>query len=71
MGLGLFIAKTLLERSGAELSFANGREDIGKSSDSSEIGIGAVVEVKWRRQDIDAIFGDTPVPQGENQRILA
>jgi two-component system sensor histidine kinase RegB len=71
MGLGLFIAKTLLERSGAELSFANGREDIGKSSDSSEIGIGAVVEVKWRRQDIDAIFGDTPVPQGENQRIMA
>ena len=26
LGLGLFIAKTLLERSGAELSFANGSD---------------------------------------------
>ncbi|MDB6178128.1 ActS/PrrB/RegB family redox-sensitive histidine kinase [Paracoccus sp. Z330] len=34
MGLGLFIAKTLLERSGAKLSFANG-------------GPGALVTVRW------------------------
>jgi two-component system sensor histidine kinase RegB len=34
MGLGLFIAKTLLERSGAKLSFANG-------------GPGAIVAVRW------------------------
>lgn len=34
MGLGLFIAKTLLERSGARLTFANG-------------GPGAVVSVRW------------------------
>ncbi len=65
MGLGLFIAKTLLERSGAELSFANGREE----SSSQGGGIGAVVEVKWLRRQIDALEGDRPVTKGENQRF--
>ncbi len=69
MGLGLFIAKTLLERSGAELSFANGREINPLGGVESDSGIGAVVEVKWRRRDIDAVEGDSPVPLGENQRI--
>ncbi len=43
MGLGLFIAKTLLERSGARLSFANGSQvnDLG--------GAGAIVIVEWPR----------------------
>jgi two-component system sensor histidine kinase RegB len=45
MGLGLFIAKTLLERSGARLRFANG-------SDSAR-GTGAVVEVIWPRQSVE------------------
>ncbi|MEP1612880.1 MAG: ActS/PrrB/RegB family redox-sensitive histidine kinase [Roseobacter sp.] len=67
MGLGLFIAKTLLERSGAELSFANGRDIWARDSLSSTSGIGAVVEVKWNRQKIDAVKGNSPVPQGENQ----
>ncbi|MDW6024701.1 ActS/PrrB/RegB family redox-sensitive histidine kinase [Mesorhizobium sp. BAC0120] len=39
LGLGLFIAKTLLERSGAALEFRN----------SSEAGEGAVVEITWSR----------------------
>ncbi len=69
MGLGLFIAKTLLERSGAELSFANGREAGPRGTVETDSGIGAVVEVKWRRRDIDAVSGDAPVPVGENQRI--
>lgn len=69
MGLGLFIAKTLLERSGAELSFANGREAGSQSFDGHDSGIGAVVEVKWQRRDIDAVLGNAPVPVGENQRI--
>ena len=43
MGLGLFIAKTLLERSGAELSFANGSEVVNGSTRRR----GAVVEVVW------------------------
>ncbi|MFK7744986.1 MAG: sensor histidine kinase RegB [Roseobacter sp.] len=68
MGLGLFIAKTLLERSGAELSFANGREDTANAGDKPT-GLGAVVEVKWRRDDIDAARGGAPAVQGQNQRI--
>lgn len=48
MGLGLFIAKTLLERSGASLAFVN-------ASDPSEIArrpaerSGAIVELRWPR----------------------
>ena len=38
MGLGLFIAKTLLERTGARLSFANL---------APEAGGGAIVELRW------------------------
>lgn len=41
MGLGLFIAKTLLERSGARLTFANG-------------GPGAIVRVRWPINEIAA-----------------
>ncbi|MDM7457999.1 MAG: ActS/PrrB/RegB family redox-sensitive histidine kinase [Paracoccus sp. (in: a-proteobacteria)] len=41
MGLGLFIAKTLLERSGARLSFGNG-------------GPGAIVSVRWPLERIKA-----------------
>lgn len=52
MGLGLFIAKTLLERTGAVLTFANG-------------GPGAVVTVRWPRAriaaDSGAVLGDNPV----------
>lgn len=40
LGLGLFIAKTLLERSGAALHFHN----------SAKPGLGAAVEVVWPRQ---------------------
>ena len=53
MGLGLFIAKTLLERSGAKLDFSNGIgvDDLG----------GAVVFVSWpnKKLVIDApVFGE-------------
>lgn len=54
MGLGLFIAKTLLERSGAELAFANGRDG------------GAVAHASWRRADI-AVSDRAPL--GENRPI--
>jgi two-component system sensor histidine kinase RegB len=43
LGLGFFIAKTLLERSGATLTFEN-RPIPGR---------GAVVRVRWRRQDFE------------------
>lgn len=51
MGLGLFIAKTLLERSGAELSFANGSGDPVRSAPLKR---GAIVEVVWPRKRIAA-----------------
>ena len=64
MGLGLFIAKTLLERSGAELTFANGSD-----RDDDPERRGAVVEVVWPRSKVDARTGETPVPLGLNRPI--
>ncbi|MBN8959296.1 MAG: ActS/PrrB/RegB family redox-sensitive histidine kinase, partial [Rhizobiales bacterium] len=46
LGLGFFIAKTLLERSGATLAFAN----------RSAPEHGAVVRVRWDRADFDRIL---------------
>ncbi|MEZ5799435.1 MAG: ActS/PrrB/RegB family redox-sensitive histidine kinase [Nitratireductor sp.] len=43
LGLGLFIAKTLLERSGANLEFSNSSGDLP----------GASVKVKWKRETVD------------------
>ena len=68
MGMGLFIAKTLLERTGAELTFANGTDRYALSDQHAE-RTGAVVEVLWPREKIDAVAGDTPVPAGENRLI--
>lgn len=70
MGLGLFIAKTLLERSGADLSFANGAE-----TDNSRLvrskKLGAIVEVTWSRIQLEAQDGADRGPLGENQQHLA
>ncbi|AZV80088.1 sensor histidine kinase [Parasedimentitalea marina] len=68
MGLGLFIAKTLLERTGAKLHFANGSDPSQSISIHSDRQ-GAVVEVYWPRQKIDAIEGENAVPLGRNQPI--
>jgi two-component system sensor histidine kinase RegB len=51
MGLGLFIAKTLLERSGAELSFANGTDPFLAPEDRP-LRCGAVVEAVWNAVDL-------------------
>ena len=65
MGLGLFIAKTLLERSGASLRFANGAGEAGYHSKQ----VGAVIEVRWPRGKIDAREGENAVPIGPNVRF--
>ena len=70
MGLGLFIAKTLLERSGAELSFDNG-SDPYRSPNSQNEGVGAIVEVVWQREIIDAQIQGRSAPLGENRPITA
>jgi len=57
MGLGLFIAKTLLERSGATLEFSN-----GSAGDPLR---GAVVRGVWPRQKLEAV----DVPTGKNRPI--
>jgi len=66
MGLGLFIAKTLLERSGADLSFANGSESF-KSQESHSARTGAFVEVTWDRDAIAAPTGPESTALGLNQ----
>ncbi|MGH1355127.1 MAG: sensor histidine kinase RegB [Thalassovita sp.] len=68
MGLGLFIAKTLLERSGAELSFANG-SDANAYVKPGAAKIGAIVEVVWPRGKIDAVHGENAVGIGQNQPL--
>jgi len=68
MGLGLFIAKTLLERSGAELTFANGNDPYTRIPVDG-VYKGAIVEVTWPRRKIDARIGDNPVRQGQNEQI--
>ena len=70
MGLGLFIAKTLLERSGAELSFANGRDPYtGEERETARSG--AIVEAVWPRGDIVSEDAEAGRPLGENVPIRA
>ncbi|MFL4469396.1 sensor histidine kinase RegB [Tateyamaria armeniaca] len=70
MGLGLFIAKTLLERSGAELTFANGSDPYATTPVNGDYR-GAIVVVVWPRHKIDARSGENAVPQGQNVKIRA
>ena len=66
MGLGLFIAKTLLERTGAELSFANAADPFLTPEERPERS-GAIVEVVWPLVRIAAEKG---LALGENRPVL-
>jgi two-component system sensor histidine kinase RegB len=68
MGLGLFIAKTLLERTGAQLTFANGSE-WGESDLPPEKArpTGAIVEVVWPRATLEISLAQARAPLGENK----
>ncbi|MBN7783477.1 ActS/PrrB/RegB family redox-sensitive histidine kinase [Ponticoccus gilvus] len=68
MGLGLFIAKTLLERSGAELGFANGSDPFSPVHNAGERR-GAIVEVAWPRSKVVAESHPPGKPMGENRLI--
>ena len=59
MGLGLFIAKTLLERTGATVVFANAT---GAASQPA----GALARVTWPRR---ALAGEARQPLGQNQPL--
>lgn len=63
MGLGMFIAKTLLERTGADLTFANASSAVLASGDRADRS-GAIVEVVW---PLDRIIAEKVGPLGENQ----
>ena len=64
MGLGLFIAKTLLERTGAQLRFANGPETQGNAKRT-----GAVIEVSWPRTVLAPDDTADRLAMGENPAI--
>ena len=60
MGLGLFIAKTLLERTGANISFSNGHKN-QISSQSQSAPSGAIVDIYWPRKKVEItsnLFGE-------------
>ena len=60
MGLGLFIAKTLLERTGAKISFSNGNRNHTSGHSKSEAS-GAIVEIYWPRKKVEStsnLFGE-------------
>lgn len=71
MGLGLFIAKTLLERTGARLEFSNGsfnpQADIVPSELSTPTG--AIVFVEWDKSAIVASASNSRGALGHNTRI--
>ncbi|MBV7380038.1 sensor histidine kinase RegB [Maritimibacter dapengensis] len=68
MGLGLFIAKTLLERTGATLTFTNGTEPYTGRSQPGERS-GAIVEVTWPRGNAGIEATERLPALGENLRF--
>jgi two-component system sensor histidine kinase RegB len=76
MGLGLFIARTLLERTGATVSFANGSDQPSQTRQKSEKERhanrppGAITEIVWPREALIATRVEIRGPLGENQRFL-
>ncbi|NPD20122.1 sensor histidine kinase RegB [Alterinioella nitratireducens] len=70
MGLGLFIAKTLLERSGATVSFRNARDPFLLDEESGARR-GAMVEVTWPAAAIQIGDAEAKAPLGVNRRFPA
>jgi two-component system sensor histidine kinase RegB len=68
MGLGMFIAKTLLERSGAKLAFANSRKK-GQAGWAGQATGGALVSVRWPRNGEFISAPEPNRPLGENQQF--
>ncbi|MCA8882359.1 MAG: ActS/PrrB/RegB family redox-sensitive histidine kinase [Rhodobacteraceae bacterium] len=70
MGLGLFIAKTLLERTGASLKFYNGADPFLTTAERPERS-GAVVDVVWPRRLVSTGENEKLGALGQNQLIRA
>lgn len=70
MGLGLFIAKTLLERSGAVLTFASGSGEAPHDEMSRfQRPSGAIVELIWLRKSVEVTQSEQRGPLGENKHV--
>ncbi|MEO0361665.1 MAG: ATP-binding protein, partial [Pseudomonadota bacterium] len=73
MGLGLFIAKTLLERTGARVSFANAGKEVRRANRGAPLESrrpsGAVVAVVWPKDNIVASQRQARGALGENPRF--
>lgn len=69
MGLGLFIAKTLLERSGAQVRFLNAGDPFLKPEDTQTLS-GARVEVVWKDTAIQSLATDEGAVLGPNMPIV-
>ena len=67
MGLGLFIAKTLLERTGATLSFSNNTTK-NEVEHKKILKDGAVVQVSWPKNLLEVTKDDVLQPLSENPR---
>jgi len=70
MGLGLFIAKTLLERTGAQIGFTNAQT--GHHTLATKVPLeeaepsGAIVNVEWERKRLVSEVDPTRAPLGSN-----
>lgn len=77
MGLGLFIARTLLERTGATLAFANGSDARRRASVQPEADVerilppGAIIEMTWPVDSLIVSRDQVRGALGPNQRFEA
>jgi len=69
MGLGVFIAKTLLERSGAGIDFSNHSKKVSPELTEALTPLGAVVEVSWNRSALEVPLSTARAALGENARF--
>ncbi|TXI01273.1 MAG: ActS/PrrB/RegB family redox-sensitive histidine kinase [Pseudorhodobacter sp.] len=65
MGLGLFIAKTLLERTGAEMSFANAADPFLTTEERPERS-GAIIEAVW---PLERVMAEKGPALGQNPNV--
>ena len=68
MGLGLFIANILLERTKGKLKFSNVKQI---ENDGNKRISGAKVEISWDRFAIEALQGDEKAKVKENPRNVS
>ncbi|MGB0959402.1 MAG: sensor histidine kinase RegB [Halocynthiibacter sp.] len=69
MGLGLFIAKTLLERTGAAITFSNGYDPFLSVTERPE-KCGAIVDLRWARDVLSNGVDDQAAYTGENKPFV-